>query len=69
MFSNFTIDMKGIELTEEQLQQMNDVFNQPLSDRSGKKPPVFQEGESIQEFVKRFDNYNFQYYNDKKNIK
>ena len=53
-------------LTEEQKIQMDAVFNEPLSDRSKKppkdyKPPVFLQEESIQEYLKRFDAYNYGY--------
>lgn len=59
--------------TEEQLIEMDNVFNEPLSDRSKKvpedyKPPHWLIEESIQEYLKRLDKYNFHYYADKKNI-
>jgi len=61
------------ELTEQQKKQMDDIFYEPLSDR-GKKPPkdynppVKGKDEDIKEYLKRLDNYNLQFYADKKHI-
>lgn len=53
--------------TEEQLKAFDDVFNEPLSDRSKPvpedyRPPEKKAGESFEKFLKRLDTYNFQYY-------
>ena len=60
-------------VTEEQKIQMDAVFNEPLSDRSKPvpedyKPPYQLPGEAAEEFLKRLDSYNFQYYAVKKDI-
>lgn len=54
------------ELTEEQLKQMDDVFNEPLSDRGKDRPDDYNpperiEGEDLLDYLVRVDAYNAGY--------
>ena len=58
------------ELTEEQKKQMDDVFNEPLSDRKKNvpadyKPPLKGKDESIEDYFARLDAYDAEYYKKK----
>ncbi len=59
-------------LTEEQKIEMDAVFNEPLSDRSGGKvpedykPPEMKDGEDLSDYLTRVAAYDNEYFRSKK---